>query len=534
MFNRQARRGKRFRYCPSCVLDDIANGSGRPVPRPYVRVGWLSRAITNCTRHGRPMIEVPISSRTKSSFCRFVSDNMAAIELQATECVQTSFIAVDSYAEDRIRGILREPYLDRFETHVAIDLCTHLGRFVKRHRHALSAVPRDMRSAPVREIGFFLARQGEVTIRETVTRIIDQERPEGSHKFLFRSLGRWLRSNSREPAFAELVELFQDIAERNLPFAAGEMCFVPVRRRYLHSVVSAGIEYGLHEERIVQLLQDARLIEDATLSRGRIYFDAEKAHDILDAASRTLTSREAREILGVSQIVMASFLDRGLLPRVEPRDGVRVYTRIRREDLDEFRKRIFAYVVVGWVDQSMASITRVCQRAGCETADVISALIQGKLRNVAVDPTHGTKIGALRFDLKEAVDLFARERKTLSEAAGVAVMNQRDASAYMGVKPTTIPYLIGLGLLDTATVNNPVNNRTQTAVTVASMIDFQEEHVPVSEVAAFYETHPITILDLLAKIGIRPIYDNCGNVSRFFRRSDVADAPIEIPQFKKR
>ncbi|TCM64419.1 hypothetical protein EV291_14624 [Rhizobium sp. BK068] len=77
-----------------------------------------------------------------------------------------------------------------------------------------------------------------------------------------------------------------------------------------------------------------------------------------------------------------------------------------------------------------------------------------------------------------------------------------------------------------------MNGRPQLAVTVESMDRFQKDHILVSEVAALHGTRPITILDLFAKIGVRPIYDNCGNVSRYFLRSEVLNAPIEVRRFK--
>ncbi len=47
---------------------------------------------------------------------------------------------------------------------------------------------------------------------------------------------------------------------------------------------------------------------------------------------------------------------------------------------------------------------------------------------------------------------------------------------------------------------------------------FWKDHVPISKVGALHETHPNTILDIYAGIGVHPIYDDCGNVSRFFLR----------------
>ncbi|WP_157213820.1 TniQ family protein [Rhizobium leguminosarum] len=535
VFNKQARCGKRFRYCPNCVVDDIKTGRGRPVSRPYVRAAWMSRAVTNCVRHARPIVEIAVASKADDSFCRFVATNSAKIHQEADSSVPTEFVAVDAYAQDRMLGALKEPYLDRFEAHVAIDLCVYLGKFLKRHRSAFSLIPEDLRKAPTRELGFHYARKGATAIREIVVDVINKIRPNGLHKFFFAALGRWLRSNSNEPEFSEVLDLFQDVAERNLPFAAGEMCFVTVRKRYLHSVVSAGAEYGLHEERVVQLMHEAGLIETSQLAHGRIYFDAAKAHDILVAATKTLTSRQAREELGVTEHVMAGLLDSGLLARVEPRTETRVYSRIRREDLDKLRDSIFDQVVgIHESNRTPIPIERVCQYAACEVVDVLAAVIGGHLRKVFISPNDKPRIASLRFDRDEAVAHLSKVRPTLSAIAGRAVMNQRAASAYLRAKPTTVPYLINLGLLETVEIINPVNGRLQLAVTVESMDLFQRDHILVSEVAARHETHPNTILDLFAKIEVRPIYDNCGNVSRFFLRSEVLDAPIEVRRYKRK
>jgi TniQ len=533
-FSKEARRGNRFRYCPNCVVDDWATGSGRPVSRPYVRAVWTTRSVKNCTRHARPLIEAPFTSNTESSFCRFATANRAIIETQSGEPASVLHMSLDAYIEKRISGFLSEPYLDQFDACIAIDFCTHLGRFLKRHRPALSLLPQDLRSATSREIGLHIARQGEAKIRSTATWIIERRRPKGQEKFLFGSLGRWLRSNSGDPDFAQIIELFQDVAERNLPYAPGEMCFIPVRRRYLHSVTSAGVEYGLFEARIVELLKDAGLIGDASLSPARIYFDADKAHAILDAARRTITSEQARTALGVTAELMSRILAAGFVPRVEMRRERRNYSRIRLEDLEEFQRRIFANVAVGDVEKDWVTIDYLCQKAACEKADILASILDGRLARIGAPASHGFKLDALRFELSAALQHFSSSRKTVSEIAKVEAMSQQEASAYMHVKPTTIPYLIERGLLDTETINNPVNKRLQTVVTVASMDAFMAEHVAVSQVAATYETHPNVILDIFEKMDINPIYDNCGNVSRFFRRSEIVDATIVLPRARRK
>ncbi|TCU18648.1 hypothetical protein EV131_114155 [Rhizobium laguerreae] len=173
---------------------------------------------------------------------------------------------MDDYIASRIRGSSAEPYLDRFEAFIANDLCDHLGRFLKSHALGFPFVPDELRAASAREIGFHVARKGESEIRNVIESVIHRTQPNGTARFSFGVLGRWLRSNTNREEYLELVELFQDVAERNLPYGPGDVCLVPVGRRYLHSVHSAAQEYGLFEERIVELLRTAGLI--GKLSKG--------------------------------------------------------------------------------------------------------------------------------------------------------------------------------------------------------------------------------------------------------------------------
>ncbi len=82
---------------------------------------------------------------------------------------------------------------------------------------------------------------------------------------------------------------------------------------------------------------------------------------------------------------------------------------------------------------------------------------------------------------------------------------------------------------------NPFIRRKQSVVSVAALDAFIEEFIPVSEVAARYETHTNVVLEALRKEAVVPIYDDCGAaVSRFIRRRELADVSLDIPKRRKR
>ncbi|MGO7570939.1 TniQ family protein [Rhizobium ruizarguesonis] len=534
-FGKESRPGSRFRYCPQCVVEDLETAEGRPVSRPYVRPSWMCRAVLNCTAHCRPILEFPFASRKTSDFCQFVASNLERIRAQSSEPCGDIPMEMDDYIASRIRGVSAEPYLDRFEAFVANDLCDHLGRFLKSHAVSSPYVPDRLRGASAREIGFHVARKGESEIRAVIASVIRRKQPKGTARFSFGALGRWLRSNTNREEYLELVELFQDVAERNLPYGPGEMCLVPVRRRYLHSVHSAGLEYGLFEERIIELLRTAGLIGKPSKAHSSTYFDAAQAHPILLAATQTLTSQEARRKLGVSQGVIVKLLESGLLPRVEERTSIRGYSRIRIQDLREFQRRIFKSVVVGETFGDMLTIAKVCRATLLETPDVLSALIDGSLGKVSAPFDHEYRIDRLFFNREEVVRHFLNPRRTLGGMDGSKILKQRDAATYLKVKTATVPYLMAVGLLESQVVANPVIRRKQSVISVTALDAFMEKFIPVSEVAAQHETHTKVALEALRKQGIVPIYDDCGTqVSRFIRRSELAEVSLDIPKRPKR
>lgn len=535
VFAKEGRCGRRFRFCAACVLDDIENGTGPVASRAYVRPSWICRTVRNCVKHSTALRETPWPTRGDRDFCQFVKASIGAVRKAADEALHVQWTEVDRFCEERIRGVSAERYLGMLEVHVAVGLCHYLGTFMRKYRQCLKLLPESLRRAPAREIGFYVARQGEEAIGDVVRGIIEHARPKGVRKFLFGSLGLWLRRNADREEFAGILNLFQDTAVRSLPFAAGDVCFVVVEKRRLHSVRTAAKEYGLHDRRVADLVKAAGLVQDVNLPTALIYFEADKAHEILQAATRTMTSAEARMELGLSEKIMTKLLQRGFLPRVEVRHGERNYSRIRREDLEAFLDRIFTNATEGYVPPDWLDIDQLCKTAQVHKGAVLTALLDGTLVNVMAPVGHGRRLNSLRYDPIVAVEQLVAKRPLLDEVADVPVLSQREAQTYMKVKTDTIPFLLRSGYLEPVLVKNPRSCRMQVAVSVAALESFMAEYVAVSEVAATYGTHTNIVLAAFEKLGIRPVYADSGKVTRFFRRAEIVEVPVRIPApLKKR
>ncbi|URK88552.1 hypothetical protein LP421_15940 [Rhizobium sp. RCAM05350] len=159
----------------------------------------------------------------------------------------------------------------------------------------------------------------------------------------FGPMVRHLRRNVDAPAYAETIELFQNLVERNVPVGPGDRFVLPVDRRQLHSVRSAAIEYSLDKQRVRKLLEERGITSHSKLSDRRVCFAVEDGENILGAATENMTTIEAAVALGTTDNRVHDIIARGLL-KVSERgvEANRPYYRVGKADLDDFRSRLFS------------------------------------------------------------------------------------------------------------------------------------------------------------------------------------------------
>ncbi|QFY62693.1 hypothetical protein FZ934_20145 (plasmid) [Rhizobium grahamii] len=519
VFGRLARAAIRFRYCPACILDDLENGIGRPLARPYVRPGWTCRALIHCPQHRHPLVEAP--SWDSNDFCRFVDANLSLIRSKVQPLPSLEPIEVDTYIEARIKGARTCSYLDRFEVYVVLDLCEHLGRFVHAHRRAVTHVPAELWTAPAREIGFHIASQGEQHLRDTFAEIIRFKRAGTRSRLGFLSLGDWLRQNSTREDFAEILKLFQDVAERNLPFAPGEICFVPVRRRYRHTVHSAAAEYGIARDRVIKLLNESGVLKRRLT--GRSCFDISDAHRVLssDLSAAVVSRINAGKQLGASPKLMRQILQANLLPRVRTSDGSKITVAIAERDLSEFKHRIFQNVTIAEEDNTMLTIATMRLVTGVDPFDALVALHQGELEKTKAGSDHGYNLGSLRFDPQEVVNHWnVKQKATHLGIDGNGLIPSR-AAKFLRVTPKTIPLLLQHNLVELEPTDAE-NDSKDRLITLASMATFKEKWVSQVEAAEILGVRPPLVLFLLEEMrGVKRIFNSTAGTSAIFLKSDV-------------
>lgn len=527
-FVKEARRGNRIRLCPNCIMEDIEAGEGLPSARPRLRAPWLTRAFKNCVQHRRPILEIDVTHKNADEFSRSVDANLDLVRSAADETHAPADITVDSFVQERICGSFTQPHLNDLEVYVVTELAERFGAFLEAYTEALKETPFYTNHADARTLGFNVIAGGPQAIRSVLEAVINHVRPV-QDMFFFGKFGVWLRRNSEIEDFKNTVMLFQDIAERNMPFSVGEMCFIPVRHRYMHNLISASAEYGVTTKRIKKLLVENGLIRDSDETPSRIYVrDDDNLRDILKSASVTLSAIEAQKVLGLGNRVMRNVMASGLLPRVEVTKEGRVFTRIRPEDLSDFQERMFSRAVVAEaIPDGYAPLKAICRNYAKPVDQFLSLVIEGKVSQIVTTKDHGYRLTNLYFSRKEVKRVLRAVRDCADREAGSSLISFGKAERRLGCMSSTIRMLAEAGYLEAVKGHESGFMHRQMLVYSQSLDQFCENYIAISQIAKAHGTSPMVATEQLADLGVFPAIggDISGSgksrTTRFYLRADV-------------
>jgi hypothetical protein len=523
-FSKGARSLSEIRLCPNCIAEDVVSRDGdQNISSAWCRAYWATKSYENCTTHRRPILAVASDGFDYGDFSLALEANLDQVIRSASEPWEPVFSAVDAFIEARVQDASTTEFLDSLEVHVVIDLAYQLGRFLQQYQEALPGHLSNSANLTWRDYGLTIASRGEDAMRDAVVAVIQHVRPPDKDGFFYGNFGRWLRRNSKKTEFTSLVEFFQDVAERNQPFDVGDVCFVSVRRRHLHSVTSASLAYGLSVDRVERLMIENGLLRGDPLSAARSYFGAEAAHDILSQASEALDSKQVMEILGISERVFHQFVRDGLIPRVEQRQEGRIYTRVLKSDVIDFQERIFREATVGVIDGRMLSLVQAVQLSALQMSRILELIIGGSLKPVTANPDHLGKLSAIFLE-KAAVLTFNRNRFTALASRPADTLSLKEVASLMRLQKMVVGSLAENGWLGKVRISS---FKKQRYVAVNDVISFTEKYVSTSEVARTFGVHTMAVSDQLASHKIFPVPNLPKDITSFFLRSDLIGISLE-------
>ncbi|MEA3536976.1 TniQ family protein [Rhizobium sp. CC-YZS058] len=518
--NRDMRPGRTMRFCACCVVKDRLKEEGRLAARAYRRAWWSVRAIESCGLHGCSLTEVEMEAGTDlHDFPLFVLRNTKMIATAAASAERARQPRLDAYLQGRVLSKPAAGFLDGLDAHVAVELARHLGEYIASH----DLQDRMIEQFDPPEWGFSVASEGADEIRAMLAKDIDRLRPRTKHVGqMLGSMSRWLRRHQDKSAYQEVVDLIQDILERNMPFGEGQIIFRPVARRHLYCLNSAHAEFGVQTKRIRALMKASDDSFDDGYSDSATYIPADVLRPILQSAADTLTSVEAAKMTGISERRVHNLVSAGIFEQVETRDGSeRSYSRIKPSSVKDVLSRLEDGATPlssadGYV--SLAEATRYWNRRYHE---VVATVLEGHVESYIIpgDVPSIVRIRVAPEALKHVVDPMAGGDEEL--------MRREEAKRVLGTTNATIKALISLGYLDGRILPMMSGHKVQ-FIERRSMSEFQQRYATLSQIGKAFGWNPRSVPSKLKDLGISPVFEPRGAVARFFEKSELAKADIHI------
>jgi hypothetical protein len=521
MFSKEMRPGKTLRFCPACVRDDVEEGAGRPVSRPYRRLAWCTRAVENCHRHMTPIVSVDTDTKYPD-FARLLEHGPFRCEAPLPAVVTSC--ELDMYVEGRIAGRGNGTFLDGIEVFVVAEFSKLFGTFLRRHGWS-GPLSCDYSDASDRELGYAIACNGLDRIREIVIDVLKSKRPvpREIRKF-FEPLRRWLRRNRDRGEFQTLAHFVQDIVEENAPVGPGECFIFDVERRRVHTAKTASVEFGIPADRIIDLVQNAGLGFGPSTSAARTYFDAEAARSILVEASATLTSADVRMDLGIHESRVRDLLEQGLIERVEVREGSRVYSRIRPSELEAFKDRLFRPAKpVEAVENGWENALAISQKCKVRLADLLRTLSRDPTIERRLLPGRPSLHGLLlNRSAMVSVLVSVRDAMQKEQALPTQYLSLDEVRARLKTTDGTVAELISRKLIAVRSRRHLRLGRRYRTVDLEELERFEATYISLHNMSRNSGIQIAELKSQLDRARIRSVYTPRGKIARYYRRQDLA------------
>ncbi|UXO85528.1 TniQ family protein [Brucella intermedia] len=514
IFNKEMRPGKMLRYCPHCVLNDMETGIGRAISRPYARSWWSCRGIEGCPEHGRKLVEHLVTSfDQRDDFATFVEQNVQTIRNQACTDQQSSAPFMDRFLRDRIfKRAEADDLVDTLDAHIVAELSGYMGKFIAIHK--LTHFQDE--ATDQREWGFRLICEGQAELERIIIETIEQKRPMVRFvEQFFGQLVNWLRRNKLKPEYQPLVSMFQNIAEKNMPFGPGMIFINPVEHRYVYCVNSAHTDFGIHKKRIKTLLASHGLTNRINLHDSAIYFDAERARPILEAASETLTSTAAAEILGVDEEQFRTLVKVGFVGQVEERENERGYLRIPQAELDSFQSALLANAEsVEHDEDEWGSLMELAHAFTMAFENILQLIIEGSV-DARVITGQGGLLTRLRVSKLEVQRIRLQSLSDMQEN----FVTFEQALDLLGTSDVTLSQLLRRGYIKEKDYKR--SSKMARLINEDSLQEFKSKFISLVDFCQKVGVNRVGMKKRLADLGVSPLFDDNKFVASYYNLSDL-------------
>lgn len=511
------------RYCPYCLAEDRAHGSGSLKSRPYGRISWLVSFVSSCPIHEVRLL-APISkglalSRITSEFSVHEFDAFADPAMAPRE----NFTDFERYVCSRMAGgpTTQDMFLDELPLHVAGSLCELVGAVLTHGRLYGEAGDN---FAAMRQLGFDILHRSGTPLKEFFRELAVERRSKNkvsTARTLHRHVYRLLKAGWKHPDFDRVREIYRQASIEELPLGPGDNVFGPIEARRFHSLWTAHKEFGISPSYLGRMLAadgiisnyDPRLPACATIVPEQIMIS------FIERKRNPFDSFKTREFLGVTDAVFERLLALKLLaPLPHSSKGRGAKPLYDSQDTESLLLRLRGNAASTPAPDTFVDILEVRAAAGCTLAEVLDLLTSCALTRVHFDETRPGLLSIL-VDPREVWEILAKRSPNV-------VPVELAQSNLEPIAIRDIWRLVDSGHLTKIDVPHHVNGKPLSVLTAWSVELFEERYASLDKLAARLLTDARLLRRELEAEGIDPFLNNPRPARALYEVAEVARLKI--------
>jgi hypothetical protein len=505
-----------MKFCPCCVIQDIATGSGTRLSRPFVRASWICETTSICPEHG---LRLALSDQyrdghTKRDFSLFVSGNMSRIGSLADSLPRIAPVAADWYFYRRLNfGSKGSLILDTLPFYMAAKLCEILGKIIT---HGINTRPQTMSPIQldaVREAGFELLSKGETALEEFLVALTEKYWTTANRKppsAYFGQLYTWLEKLESRDEVRHLSELLRKVAAESFPLGPGDAFLGEVTDRRIHTVRTAMRKYDLSTKEVCELFAEAALSEsDAPRYQGAAVFDA----NATDVIFETKNDRQGRKVisraLGLERMratIFSPSWQHALRPIPDSTN------RQARFSMAE-GKALLSRLTANAGDHrgaEMIQIDAVGRWTGLTYKQVLQYLYDGELSRVSFDATLG--LAGIKVSYKEL-----REKNTAPHRGELIV---EEVAAELRSSVEAVNFLIEKRYFKATRIEH--DDDRYWVVAPSSLLSFKAKYTSTETLANLENCLSLHVEHIFRQRGVEPVIRDRHRRPLFYENSELA------------
>ena len=509
----------RLRFCPYCVADDLSDQTRQGAA---LQAYWHVPFIRTCCRHQIPIMEIAEICHTRGThdFSGRLRDLEFSQDWFSKERTQRSPTKLECYLTKRIEGVPQNPWLDKLPFNAVAMASEALGLMLAfgpdKQIGGLSPSER----CKAGEAGFEVVSNGEAAIRACLNDLhVQGGGPTWFQRRFYGYFFLWLEA-SKSKLYQPIKEIMREHIIATYPIGTGEdVLGKPCKRRLVHSIASAKAATGIEPKKIKHILHTNGFLDKDPKTgqfEKNVLFRADDIDPILRKFNGSICQVATRRRVNAPRAQFDVLLAHNIIKSIGGAGDARPSYDVA--EIDNFLKRLSdGAVIVEPLTDQYVDIQTACRKTVSSAAEVVSLILNGRLKFVGRDPAqHGYRSVLVDpIEVAEQMQLTAPKGYMKHELGGL-----------LGVNDPAVKYLTTSGLLPITKSRHPISRKAISIVSYADMGQFLETYAPAKTLAEALLANTRTIANRLEKLGITPIDMPDGCRGRIFEKIDLGTSEV--------